>query len=33
LELQGQRSSPLGELLIEIGALSKERLEFALQVE
>jgi bacteriophage N4 adsorption protein B len=33
LELQGQRSSPLGELLIEMGALNRECLEFALQVE
>jgi hypothetical protein len=33
LELQGRRSSPLGELLIEMGALNKECLEFALQVE
>jgi adsorption protein B len=33
LELQGKRSSLLGELLIEMGALNKECLESALHVE
>ena len=33
LELQRQRTSRLGELLIEMGALNKECLESALRVE